>query len=757
MKKLLILLAIFLAALVAGALWIRSWLTPTYLREQVETQIKTYFTGQFSLGTIGYQFPLSIQLKEIRVADPTGKDEYLKVALAAATLEPWALLSQEVHVTSFLLKEPSILLALDEKNQLEMMRFVTLPKSSETSSTTSSQIALAVSETHIQEAKITLRQPGQPLRQMNISSARLSLLGETMTLQELSIRALDTLELEAHGKLVKLLSTPSFEDFAVDLKAAMPPGFLDPKVHGKVQGTVLVQGALNATLGNPVGNFQLTSSGLTWIPPDAALRPIETGALVAQLKLKDLTLAISDLKLDLWGGSIHGQGMASAAHSALDLSIKDVVAGSWLGPMLSERGFGPPLPNLTVQAEKVHLTTQVQSFKNLAFQAGGLKVAGDFVFAPQKAGGPLGFGPGSALEGHFAGPDMVTALKIPDTNLEGEIGLKMSFAGSILTPTVKGSLGAPSLKVGRPKVFSLPIKDLTGSFTYDQGKLQVPDLKAQLVGGKLEASTEAQLDAIPPRYSFQMKGLKFEVPAIFKTALVGSPFSKGALDLDFNMAGKGSDLQALKGEGHAVLRMAQFATNPTLKMLAEKLKSPGVASPTLDGKFKLIEVSDGRLRLGDFSGNNGKLGPIQGDGSIGFDKTLQGKVAWKVPLDSPEIPKEIRGKNLPIALTLGGTVEAPVVKVEDIQRALGKMLANEAKARLAAETARAKARLAAEKSKAEAKLRQKAAEKVSKLTGGLLGKLGGGSGSSGNTSGSKPKVPEQIKNKAKGLLRGLFR
>lgn len=751
MKKLAVLLFVVCALLLGGFLWIRSWLTPEYLRQQVETHAASAYQGRFTLGAIGYQFPLSVHLGDLVVADPTGKDEYLRVASASASLEPWALLSREVHVTRFVLGQPSLLVALDEKNQLEMLRYLELSGGDESS--TSAGVALAVSEFRIEGAKVTLRQPGQPLRHVDPLDARLSLLGETLTIHELTVKALGSLQLEASGKITKLLQAPVFQDFAAKLRASMPEGFLDPTSHGQVGGEVDLTGNLAGSVTNPTATFQLRSQGIRWQAPDASLAPIETGPLQAQLKLANRALGIAGLDLSLWGGHVRGGGQVSASAQSLDLSVEAVKAGTWLGPMLTARGFGEPLPQLTVNAPKVHLDPASLSLSGLGITAGGLEVSGAFALFPRKSDGAWAFAPSSKLAGQFAGPDAVSALAIPQLDLVGDVGITMNFSGPTLAPTVKGDLESSSLKIGRPQVFSLPVTDLAGSFSYDGGALDVPGLTAKLLGGDLSANAGAQLDAVPPTYRFHLQGASFQVPEIFQTALVGSPFAKGFLDLNFDMKGAGTDPKALTGEGKAAIRTAQVAANPTLQLLADQLKSPEIAQPTLEGKFKLVEVRNGRFELGDFSGDNGKLGPVSGTGSIGFDQTLSGKVAWKVPLDSPEIPKEIRGKSLPLGLQLGGTLTAPEVKVDDVPKALGKMVEAELKAKLDAEKARAL-------KKVEAKAQEKIGKVADKLLGKLGAQLGGGSseGSDGQTdSAGSQDVKKKLENKLKGALRGLFR
>ena len=712
LKKLAALAAAGLILLAGAFLWVRSWLTPAYLRARIDEQVAEVYAGKFSFGEVAYAFPLSVRVDQVVVADPSGKDEYLRVASAAASLEPWALLSKEVHVTSFVLREPSVLLVLDAANQPVMLRHLKLGASSEASS--GPAVALAVAELRVEAARLVVRGPAAPPLDVHPLDARLSLLGEVLTLHEMTLTA-----------------------------------------HGPVAGALRLSGRLEALLSAPQGPLELSSAGLSLQAPDPALAPIRTGPLAVRATVKDAGLLLESLRLELWQGAITGQGAARAGAVDLKGAITGVRVGEWLGPMLLARGLGEPLPQLSLDVREWTAGLTGLTVGGVRLVAGGLQVAGDvaLTLAPQ---GPR-FGDQSKLAGTFAGGDLARALALPGTELDGDLTVAMSLKGLALAPRIAGTVAAPALTIRRPGVLSLPVTALAGEFSFADSVVKVPKLGADLVGGHLDATATADLGAVPPTYGFALTGARFRIPKLFEAMLVGSPFAQGELDLTLDLRGAGSDPKGLVGEGRAAIRTARLAANQVTSTLAQKLKEPSLAEPELDGKFKLLEVSGGRVRLGDFAGQNGKLGPVQGDGSVGFDGTLEGKVTWKVPLNSPDLPAVLRGRTLPVTLAMAGTTAAPQMQLQDVGQALQGMVEEEAAKRLAAE-----------KAKAQAKVEAKVDAKVGGVVDKLLGKLGGGAApapapaAASATSTAPAPAPtadlkQELGDKAKGLLKGLFR
>lgn len=856
MKKLLIALGVLAAAFLALFLWVRSWLTPDFIRGQIETQAASAYAGKITLGSVALEFPLSVGVRELKVADPSGATVYLHLPAASASLEPWKLLSQEVSITSFSIDQPAVLVAFDADGQLEMLKYV---KPSETKDPSSTAVpAIAVSNLRLNQAAVTVRRPGQPEMVVKPIDAHLSLLGETLTLHSLTVKAMDTVTLAAAGKLTKLLSTPTAEgvtaevsgtvppglldpkvhgtatgDFAVkaavsgtpaapqvgvelaskaftltpagegakalaitdltgkahlekmslvldslaatllgslkatvsgtlaDLTGApklagmkakvvggMPAGFLDPKVHGQVLGTVDVAATLEGPLAPEAlgGTVVLDSAGLTWKAPDDALEPVKIDQVHAEGTIRKMGLDLAQLAIDLWRGNVTLAGRLDATNTKLTGTIKGVTVGTWLQPMLTARGFGPPLEQLRVGAGVVLAPTRLE-LKDLTAFAGGLRVEGTAGLLAEKEAWK--FQPGSKLAGTFAGGALVTAMALPDLELEGDLGVTMTMAGQALAPVIAGDVKAATMQVRRPKTFSLPVKDLAGTFRFEDGKLDVPALTATVLGGAVKASAGAALDAVPPSYRFQLDAARLQVPEIFQTVLVNSPFASGALDIDFSMTGAGTDTNALKGVGKAAIRTARLAQSPTLDLLANQLKEPKIKEAELDGKFKIIEVSDGRVRLGDFAGTNGKLGPLSGDGSVGFDQTVAGQAKLEVPLTSTQLPAVLQGKTLPLQVKLGGTLTEPKVEVGDIGGAIAKMAEAEAKKKL------------------EAKAQEKLGGALNKLLGGgSTAAPAAAAAATDATTGAAPApapvdpkaaLETKAKEKVGNMLKGLFR
>lgn len=743
MKKiLLVLVALLLAALVGGFLWVRSWLTPERIRPLVQDAVRPHYSGQLTLGDVGLAFPLALAVDEVAVADPSGKTRYVHLPSIRASLDPWALLEKKVAVTTFALDGATIDFVMTPEGSLEMLKWLPTPEGPTPTSKDDPLEPLVVEDLRVSRATIRVLRPGAEPMVFGPLDGQLALTQGDLEIRGLTVDGLDgAISAEVTGFLRDLAVGVRLDGLAVKARARVPAGMLDPAVHGGVEGEVHAALTLSGTPASLKGAGDLTADAITWTPPDPALAPLRAGPMKARLEVAGTSATVKDLDLGLLGGRVTGGAELNAVSPGATLAISGVKAGSWIGPALLARGLGEPMPSLTIDARSLRATPAGMKLAGAKLAAGGLVVSGDLGLL-QDAKKGLGFTSPSKLAGTFEGKDLSSALALPNFVLEGPLQVDMDLAGGALAPTISGRLAGPAITVRRPQGFAVPTKDLAGTFRYQDGVATIPDLGIGVFTGRVTASARLELAAVPPRYSGELKAADLGLPVAVQQLFSAEAFRDGVLSLGLRLSGAGSDPMALSAEGTASLDRLRPTSSAAFGVLAAKTSMPKLADPRLRADVKSVRIENGRLELGGFEGDTQGFGPVKGAWSVGLDQTLGGKLRWDLLLNPEEYP-ELKGKTLPVDLQLGGTVQQPEVKIGDIGTSVKAMLDAEAKAKLAAKADKAV---------------DKAAEKLGDALQGKLGDKLQELGIVGDKEdGSREQATEGAKQGVKGLLRGLFR
>lgn len=761
MKRILIgLVVALLVAVVGGFLYLKSWLTPERLRAEVVKAVEPHYKGKVSLGDVrlGFSLPLAVLVEDLKVSNPDASTHYLTMEALALSLELKPLFSGKVQFSSISLMAPTILLIHDAQGQLEVLQYLAAKEAAGGGSTGSPPAPeapkpggvpdpaggtldkLHLDDVTIQDARIEVRKPGADpvvIAPLNVS---LALAGRALTIREAALTALGTIEVTAVGAVDLAASGPALKDLRVQAEGPVPPGVLDPAVHGKVDTGWAADLTLNGPLAKLVGAGKVEATPVTWTPPDPRVPPLVTGPVTGKLALDGMLVRLTDLLVPLYGGKVTGKVDASAMGIIMDLKAAGAGLGKWLEPAMTERGLGAPLPALTADiadfqfrsgaAHKADPKASLVAAKGTHLKAGGLAVTGDLAFRMKDEKYP--FEPGSKLAGTFAGADLVSAIAAP-LKLTGDLGVTMNLAGEMLAPAISGKLTSKDMGVKYGPSMNVKVSKVDGAFTYEEGQFHVPNLLLGVFGGQLTADLTTNLKAQPPTSSFSVKGGDVQVKTMVEELTGVTAFEKGTLGFAMKMTSAGMTAAGLTGEGSASVDQLTPVASEQLKALSQQLKIDELAKPTLKAAAKSVRVKDGRLHLGAFEGKSSGVGPVGGAWSVGFDQSLAGTLTWNMSLDSTGVP-ELKGKQLPVDITLGGTIAAPMATTGDVGKAMQKMVADEAKARV-------QAKADAEKAKLEAKANEKTdalLDKANDKLGGALDALGGKSG-------------------AKNLLKGLFR
>lgn len=328
-------------------------------------------------------------------------------------------------------------------------------------------------------------------------------------------------------------------------------------------------------------------------------------------------------------------------------------------------------------------------------------------------------------------------------------------------PMLKKIDAQGGLKVAKGVAGGFPFKDLQASLTLKGGVLTFTTLKFDAYDGQFVLTpTSARIaDAVPSfKTHVAMKRVDVQKLLTEQASLPGT--LSGRITTEVDIEGKGADWQTLSktlsgslgvdlSEGVLkTLDLEQAVYSPLNEKFGKLFPMPKGRDGTRLGKVNTrFNVKQGKMMLAELLKLDTQEGPLQLNGAIGLDKSLDLKGTLMV---SPARLNAVSGgklkldKAIPVSLSIGGTVTKPKISGLDaavlvaalapqIAKSLGAEKALEAaqkaealarekaeeakqkakeiadKAKQKANEAKAKARAEAEKAKAEAERRAKAA------------------------------------------------
>ncbi len=766
LKKLfLLLLLVAVAAAGGGFLWLRSWLTPEYLKGKALEEAGRVYKGKIEIAGVDLAFPPAIAVTGVKVSDPTGKREYLSIAGIRGGLDLGALLEKKVRITSFAVDTPRLDWVLDAKGRPVALSHLAAsgapagsPPPGGSAPAGGSGLdflgVLVLDDLRVTNGSVRISRPATaPLDVTGLSLAS-SMSGGVVTVKSFSVTALGTLALSGSGRIRDLASGGRLEDFQVEVLGSMPPGVLDPAVHGALEGDLAVKLGLSGPPAALAGKGTLSARQLTWKPAQPLLPPLPVGPVSGTISVSGGKAVIEPLEATVQGGKVSGKAVAGPGGELLvALSATQVGVGSWLAPTFAAKGLGDPLPGLTADVANFRFTPGKVETRGISAKAGGLSAKGDLIFRMAATGFPVDSG--SRFEAKLEGADLVRTVGLASSLLGGTISAVVDLAGDLMVPRLTGSMSAPELSVSPSGISKFQAREVSGQVRFADLVLTVPSLGAKVFGGSFAGETRIDLTALPPRYAVKGSASKFQVEALL-AGLMGAPgmVREGELTMGIDLAGTVGDTRTLSGKGEIAALAVQATTSPALAEAASALAMPRLASPALKLDKNSFVVSDGRIKLPNFKADAAGLGAITGNWSVGLDSTLGGNLDWGVLLANQKLPA-LNGKVLPLKITLGGTLAKPQPKLSSISEPLAALAKAEAQAKVEAKVDKAVGKL-------EQKLGAKLQEKLGGSAGNLLGSLGltgtttappGSAGATGSTT--APAI--DLKSGARNLLKGLFK
>jgi len=542
-------------------------------------------------------------------------------------------------------------------------------------------------------------------------------------------------------------------------------------VRGSGQVEVTAKGSpsadisVNANLS--LAGLELNTDGLK----KAAGQPFDVRAGVTRA---GSVVTLSDLLVNLGPLKLTGAGSVNQASKVVDLKAElarfDVSALSTMLPALAATPISKAQLGMqvAVSGNPDDPTTLKAEMKDFYFAMAGSSVAGDLSVENPTA---------PKIRFAFTSPLLDLDAMFPPT---GEAPAADEGGAGEVPEIVKKLDVDGRINIAQGRAGGFPFSQFVAQLTMLGGKLTFNALDFNAYGGQFSAaSTSVDIGHAKPRFDLKTSLKNVDIaPLLAEQADIKGTLS-GRFSGDFAVKGEGSiwddvakNLSGAMGASIIDGRLSKLdLKRAILAPLAAKLpliKAPtgpaGMALRNLAGQF---EIADGKARLKQPMKLDTPDGPVTLDGYIGLDKALSMKGTFDV---TPAMVAQASGgklklgKNAPVGLVLGGTVDEPEVsgiEVGDLVEALLRQSAAgqlidaaknaEALAREKAAEAEAMARQKVDAAKAEAQRRvddaKKKADEAKKKAEAEAKK---------RADEAKKKAEEEAKKKAKNAIKGLF-
>lgn len=188
-------------------------------------------------------------------------------------------------------------------------------------------------------------------------------------------------------------------------------------------------------------------------------------------------------------------------------------------------------------------------------------------------------------------------VKAPQLTASGSIPLQ-----ALEKAKLNGTIGAPAITVAMPQGSGLELSGLTSSFTHSEGVLKLPNLKAVIAGGTLEAPSQVTLLTKPTRFTTDLKleGASF-IELVKATSAHEFHADSGELFITFKGSGEPS-LASLAGSGEARISNTDLVSVPILSNLAPLFTQ--IVTVFTGGTSGAGVVCDYQMNKGVFTSND---------------------------------------------------------------------------------------------------------------------------------------------------------
>jgi AsmA-like protein len=334
-----------------------------------------------------------------------------------------------------------------------------------------------------------------------------------------------------------------------------------------------------------------------------------------------------------------GVGLAGSAH--LDLNV----AGDWTG-------FAAPVPSGKIQVKTA--TAELQGVSEpLAIGSASLSLDRQLVSVSAFS---AGFTKGGQLTGsasfpvHCTGPENCVLhfdVRADDVSLarlnqllnpaSGQpwyhlLAIGRRHEDALMKLRAEGHFLIPRLDVG-----SLSAASVNGSLELSSGKLRIPELRADLLGGHHDGSWMADFTVSPPR--FMGNGVVNKVSMSQLAAVMKDNWATGSVDANFSVSLSGASAAKLQSSASG---SADFTwSNGALRHLSLDGRGSPIAFSKVTGK---VALQDGTFTLDDCK-MQAPSGLYNVKGTASYDRTLALKLdradgqsyAISGTLDNPKV------------------------------------------------------------------------------------------------------------------------
>ena len=258
--------------------------------------------------------------------------------------------------------------------------------------------------------------------------------------------------------------------------------------------------------------------------------------------------------------------------------------------------------------------------------------------------------------------DVSSHVDMPETMaLDGTLGVTSAITGTMASPVINGKVtgGQGTVTLISEGVESLKIRftNLTADYAMKDMILKVPSFRASTFQGNMTGNSSFDFSKSPIEYETKIKGKGIDLGAFSEDNLGWLFALSGKGHLAADIKGTGNDLKAMLGSGDLKLENTNFSKMPGLRKFLSTLDVPWIAEKAYENITGSFALDRGRIKTSDLTARGDNI-QITGNGSVGFDSTIQADVGISLAQAGlkgtklEKVAKKIAGRR-PLVFKLG--------------------------------------------------------------------------------------------------------
>lgn len=293
-----------------------------------------------------------------------------------------------------------------------------------------------------------------------------------------------------------------------------------------------------------------------------------------------------------------------------------------------------------------------------------------------------------ALTGTSNNIDVTEIMAMLDSEEEAELELEEEESVEVMIPSnITASIQLAAKQIQYDEV---PITNAKASIVLQNSILKINRLSAEGLGGTLNISGRVDGSKSPMKYNlgYALKNLSIQeavskIEAISKLAPI-TKYLEGKFNSELGVSGAltedgGFDYSTISAEGLFGMIAAKVQDFPPLNSIAEKMKWNAIKNFEIVDQLIQFDAHDGRVNVKPFQFKTGNA-LVNVDGSHGFDQSMDYNLDIQLPFNevqktglnvsklnasASKLGMKIEDDEaINIAVSLGGTMEKPEVKVD---------------------------------------------------------------------------------------------